>query len=205
MEKVKIEINKNSSYSLGPMAIPKDRKFIIIPKDHPNLTNVFKDFTWDSCKKILILKIEETKNFDGYRWFDVIRTSKTGSAFDKESSLSLFFLDEDHEELAGFKFSGLKIAGHKLKNRSDDEDQILHKIEKDKMKGKVSVTRFKGLGEMNPSQLRESAIAPDTRRLLQLSVSAGDNTHAIMDMLLAKKRASERKSWLQDKGDLAVL
>ncbi len=84
-------------------------------------------------------------------------------------------------------------------------DQILHKVEKDKMKGKVSVTRFKGLGEMNPSQLRESAIAPDTRRLLQLSVTAGDNTHAIMDMLLAKKRASERKSWLQDKGDLAVL
>ncbi|MGJ8663651.1 MAG: toprim domain-containing protein, partial [Marinicella sp.] len=86
-----------------------------------------------------------------------------------------------------------------------ERDQILHKIEKDKMKGKVSVTRFKGLGEMNPAQLRESAIAPDTRRLLQLSVTAGDNTHGIMDMLLAKKRASERKSWLQDKGDLAVL
>lgn len=86
-----------------------------------------------------------------------------------------------------------------------EREQILNKIENDKMKGKVSVTRFKGLGEMNPSQLRESAIAPDTRRLLQLSVTAGDNTHAIMDMLLAKKRASERKSWLQDKGDLAVL
>lgn len=86
-----------------------------------------------------------------------------------------------------------------------ERDQILHNIEKDNMKGKVSVTRFKGLGEMNPSQLRESAIAPDTRRLLQLSVTAGDQTHAIMDMLLAKKRASERKAWLQDKGDLAVL
>lgn len=86
-----------------------------------------------------------------------------------------------------------------------ERDQILLKIEKDKMKGKVSVTRFKGLGEMNPSQLRESAIAPDTRRLLQLNVTAGDNTHAIMDMLLAKKRASDRKSWLQQKGDLAVL
>jgi len=86
-----------------------------------------------------------------------------------------------------------------------ERDQILHKIETEKMKGKVSVTRFKGLGEMNPSQLRESAIAPDTRRLLQLTVSAGDNTHGIMDMLLAKKRASERKSWLQEKGDLAVI
>ena len=86
-----------------------------------------------------------------------------------------------------------------------ERDQILNRIEKEKLKGKVSVTRFKGLGEMNPSQLRESAIAPDTRRLLQLSVTAGDNTHGIMDMLLAKKRASERKSWLQEKGDLAVI
>ena len=81
----------------------------------------------------------------------------------------------------------------------------MNRIEKQKLKGKVSVTRFKGLGEMNPSQLRESAIAPDTRRLLQLSVEAGDNTHGIMDMLLNKKRAAERKSWLQEKGDLAVL
>lgn len=86
-----------------------------------------------------------------------------------------------------------------------ERDQILQKIENDKLKGKVSVTRFKGLGEMNPSQLRESAIAPDTRRLIQLSVSTGDNTHGIMDMLLAKKRASERKAWLQEKGDLAVI
>ena len=86
-----------------------------------------------------------------------------------------------------------------------ERDQILNRIEKQKLKGKVSVTRFKGLGEMNPSQLRESAIAPDTRRLLQLSVEAGDNTHGIMDMLLNKKRAAERKSWLQEKGDLAVL
>lgn len=86
-----------------------------------------------------------------------------------------------------------------------ERDQILNRIEKQKLKGKLSVTRFKGLGEMNPSQLRESAIAPDTRRLLQLSVTAGDNTHGIMDMLLAKKRASERKSWLQEKGDLAVI
>lgn len=86
-----------------------------------------------------------------------------------------------------------------------ERDQILKQIENEKVKGKVSVTRFKGLGEMNPSQLRESAIAPDTRRLLQLTVEVGDNTHGIMDMLLAKKRASERKSWLQDKGDLAVI
>ena len=79
-------------------------------------------------------------------------------------------------------------------------------MEKSKISDPFKKARLeKGFGEMNPSQLRESAIAPDTRRLLQLSVTAGDNTHAIMDMLLAKKRASERKSWLQDKGDLAVL
>lgn len=86
-----------------------------------------------------------------------------------------------------------------------EKEQTLIKIERDKIKGKISVTRFKGLGEMNPAQLRESAIAPDTRRLLQLAVESGDMTHGIMDMLLAKKRAADRKSWLQEKGDLATI
>jgi topoisomerase-4 subunit B len=67
------------------------------------------------------------------------------------------------------------------------------------------VTRFKGLGEMNPSQLRESTIHPDTRRLVQLTVDDADQTRLLMDMLLAKKRASDRKSWLEEKGDLASL
>jgi len=65
------------------------------------------------------------------------------------------------------------------------------------------VTRFKGLGEMNPLQLRESAIAPETRRLAQLTIEPGDTTFKIMDMMLAKKRAPDRKEWLQTKGDLA--
>ena len=56
---------------------------------------------------------------------------------------------------------------------------------------------------MNPSQLRETTIHPDTRRLVQLTVDAGDDTNSMMDMLLAKKRAADRKSWLQKKGDLA--
>ncbi len=72
-------------------------------------------------------------------------------------------------------------------------------------KAQVNVTRFKGLGEMNPSQLRESTIHPDTRRLVQLTVDDGDGTSKLMDMLLAKKRASDRKSWLEEKGDLATL
>ena len=80
---------------------------------------------------------------------------------------------------------------------------VLDRIAADGIKGKVSVQRFKGLGEMNPMQLRETTIHPDTRRLVQLVIEPGDETHSMMDMLLAKKRASDRKSWLQEHGDLA--
>jgi len=84
-----------------------------------------------------------------------------------------------------------------------ERDGILDRISAEKIKGKVSVTRFKGLGEMNPLQLRESSIAPDTRRLARLTIEPGDQTFDIMSMMLSKKKASERKSWLQEKGDLA--
>lgn len=88
----------------------------------------------------------------------------------------------------------------------EDEKQVmLERVQREKLKGQVSVTRFKGLGEMNPGQLRESTIHPDTRRLVQLTVEDGDATARLMDMLLAKKRASDRKSWLEQKGDLATL
>ena len=80
---------------------------------------------------------------------------------------------------------------------------VLDRIAAEKKKGKVAVTRFKGLGEMNPMQLRETTLAPDTRRLVQLTVDPGDDTNQLMDMLLAKKRSSERRSWLEHKGDLA--
>ncbi|HET6913830.1 MAG TPA: DNA topoisomerase IV subunit B [Rhodanobacteraceae bacterium] len=86
-----------------------------------------------------------------------------------------------------------------------ERDALLQRIEREKIKGQVSVTRFKGLGEMNPSQLRESTIHPDTRRLVQLTVDDGAATSQLMDMLLAKKRASDRKQWLEEKGDLASL
>ncbi|TDJ18179.1 MAG: DNA topoisomerase IV subunit B [Gammaproteobacteria bacterium] len=86
----------------------------------------------------------------------------------------------------------------------DDEKRgTLDRIAAEKRKSKVNVQRFKGLGEMNPLQLRETTIAPATRRLVQLTITAGDGTHALMDMLLAKKRAADRKSWLEEKGDLA--
>ena len=86
-----------------------------------------------------------------------------------------------------------------------ERDAMLAKIEREKMKGAVNVTRFKGLGEMNPPQLRESTIHPDTRRLVQLTVGNEDGTAPLMDMLLSKKRASDRKEWLETKGDLASL
>lgn len=75
---------------------------------------------------------------------------------------------------------------------------------KDK-KTKVNVIRFKGLGEMNPMQLRETTMDPDTRRLMQLTMQEKDNTDEMLDMLLAKKRASDRKSWLEQKGNLAEM
>ncbi len=79
----------------------------------------------------------------------------------------------------------------------------LDQIEAEKLKGKLSITRFKGLGEMSPVQLRDTTMAPDTRRLVQLSIEAKDNTHKLMDMLLAKKRAKDRRNWLESKGNLA--
>ncbi|MFT6640018.1 MAG: topoisomerase-4 subunit B [Flavobacteriaceae bacterium] len=87
----------------------------------------------------------------------------------------------------------------------DDAERagIMARIEAEKLKGKISVTRFKGLGEMNPLQLRETSVAPDTRRLIRLTIADGDDTNKTMDMLLAKKRSADRKRWLESKGDLA--
>jgi topoisomerase-4 subunit B len=84
-----------------------------------------------------------------------------------------------------------------------EKQGILDRIEAEKKKGKVTVTRFKGLGEMNPLQLRETTMEPDTRRLVQLTVDAEDMSARLLDMLLAKKRASDRRAWLERKGDLA--
>ena len=87
----------------------------------------------------------------------------------------------------------------------DDSERkgILDRIEAEKIRGKVTETRFKGLGEMNPSQLRDTTMNRDTRRLVQLTVSGADKTDQTMDMLLAKKRAKDRRKWLETKGNLA--
>jgi topoisomerase-4 subunit B len=87
----------------------------------------------------------------------------------------------------------------------DDAERqgVLDRIAAEKKKGKINVQRFKGLGEMNPKQLRETTLSPDTRRLVQLTIEKGDTTNQLMDMLLAKKRAADRKKWLEKKGDMA--
>tara|TARA_R110002111_G_C6006299_1_gene373986 strand:- start:11457 stop:13343 length:1887 start_codon:yes stop_codon:yes gene_type:complete len=84
-----------------------------------------------------------------------------------------------------------------------EKEGVLDRIVAEKLKGKINVQRFKGLGEMNPAQLRVTTLDPDTRRLVRLSMQAGDNTYEKMDMLLAKKRASDRKAWLEQSGNLA--
>ncbi|MGX5915572.1 DNA topoisomerase IV subunit B [Aliidiomarina sp. Khilg15.8] len=86
-----------------------------------------------------------------------------------------------------------------------EKDGILDRIEAEKRRGKVNVQRFKGLGEMNPLQLRETTMDPNTRRLVQLTVNDTEETEALMDMLLAKKRSGDRRSWLESKGNLVEL
>jgi topoisomerase-4 subunit B len=89
-----------------------------------------------------------------------------------------------------------------------DEDEkagIIDHIAAEKIRGKVNVQRFKGLGEMNPLQLRETSMAPETRRLIQLTIDGKGKTEQLMDMLLAKKRASDRRAWLESKGNLSSL
>jgi topoisomerase IV subunit B len=94
-------------------------------------------------------------------------------------------------------------AGKEVMYALDDaeRDKVLKKYEGGRTK--VMVTRFKGLGEMNPSQLRETTMDPRTRRLVQLTIQAKDDTDSLMDMLLAKKRSADRREWLEQKGNLA--
>jgi topoisomerase-4 subunit B len=82
------------------------------------------------------------------------------------------------------------------------KDKIVKDFKGKKGKPKINIQRFKGLGEMNPSQLRETVMDPQTRQLVRLSVSATDNANAMMDLLLSKKNAAARKEWLEKKGSL---
>ncbi|WP_171903967.1 DNA topoisomerase IV subunit B [Idiomarina sp. MD25a] len=86
-----------------------------------------------------------------------------------------------------------------------EKQGILDRIEAEKRKGKVNVQRFKGLGEMNPLTLRETTMDPNTRRLVQLTIDDAEAMEELMDMLLAKKRAADRRTWLESKGNMADL
>ncbi|MDH3310392.1 MAG: DNA topoisomerase IV subunit B [Gammaproteobacteria bacterium] len=96
-------------------------------------------------------------------------------------------------------------VGKEIHYALDDDEKtgILKRIESNSSRAKPIVTRFKGLGEMNPDQLRETTMDPKTRRLVQLEIQSGDSTNKLLDMLLGKKRASDRKEWLEKNGDKA--
>ena len=84
-----------------------------------------------------------------------------------------------------------------------EKDKLVSELQKKNKKTKIEVQRFKGLGEMNASQLRETTMLPGARRLVQLTVRNGDKSNQVVDMLLSKKRSQDRKEWLEDKGNLA--
>ena len=87
----------------------------------------------------------------------------------------------------------------------NEKEELLKIIQKKKIKGKLTVTRFKGLGEMSPTQLRETTMKKTTRRLVQLTIEAEDGTNEMLDMLMSKKRYPDRRKWLEDKGNLAEI
>jgi len=96
-------------------------------------------------------------------------------------------------------------VGQQVHYALDEEEKkaTLERIQKENPRARPTITRFKGLGEMNPLQLRETVMDPNTRRLVQLEVKTGDNTNRVMDMMLAKKRAADRKDWLEKNGNRA--
>ncbi len=84
-----------------------------------------------------------------------------------------------------------------------ERDEALERIKRDKLRGAVNVQRFKGLGEMNPAQLRETTMDPSSRRLIELTMDAGKKTDSMLDLLLSRKRAPDRKDWLGKRGNEA--
>jgi topoisomerase-4 subunit B len=84
-----------------------------------------------------------------------------------------------------------------------EKNAVLKRLDDGGRKGKINVQRFKGLGEMNPLQLRETTMHPETRRLVRLTLPKQGGTREVVDMLLSKKRVKDRKRWLEEEGDRA--
>ena len=84
----------------------------------------------------------------------------------------------------------------------NEKDSIVKKLKTKAGKPKIDIQRFKGLGEMNPSQLRETVMDPKTRRLVKLTITSSDNVNNMMDLLLSKKNAGARKEWLEKRGKI---
>jgi topoisomerase IV subunit B len=98
-------------------------------------------------------------------------------------------------------------AGKEIYYALDEAERagVLDRLQAEGVRGKPSVTRFKGLGEMSPMQLRETTMLPESRRLVQLTMEPKDDTEQLLDMLLAKKRSADRRAWLETKGNLAEI
>ncbi|MEM7469432.1 MAG: DNA topoisomerase IV subunit B [Pseudomonadota bacterium] len=115
-------------------------------------------------------------------------------------------VDAGHVYVAMPPLFRIDVGNHVFYAADEDEREgVINRIAAEKIKGKVNVQRFKGLGEMNPLQLRETAMAVDTRRLVQLTNDDQKATYKMLDMLLGKKRASDRRKWLENKGNLAAV
>ena len=95
------------------------------------------------------------------------------------------------------------LAAHVARALTGFRDKTLKRVAAESPRTKPITTRFKGLGEMSPLQLRETTMAPQTRRLVQMTIDAKDSPDKLLDMLLAKKRAGDRREWLESKGNLA--
>jgi topoisomerase-4 subunit B len=115
-------------------------------------------------------------------------------------------VEEGHVYISTPPLYRIDIGNNVYYALNEEEKQgILDRIAAEKKRGTINVQRFKGLGEMNPLQLRETTMSVETRRLIQLSLDEQEETEQVMNILLAKKKAAARKTWLENKGDLAAI